>query len=67
MTNDKRLMTKEAAPLNVLTMPMTEMQSATLRNQIEQGSIINLLEFPERHRVAATLNPKSKIRNPKFN
>jgi hypothetical protein len=42
---------------------MPQMNSAALRNQIEQRLMIKLFEFSENHRVAAMLirNRKSEI------
>src|SRR6516162_2006707 len=54
---------QQTASLHFLATPMLEMDHAALRNQIEQGLIIELFEFPEGHRVIAMLNPKSEIRN----
>ena len=57
---------EQTAPLHFFGTPMVKMNSAALRNQLEQWLVVEILEFPKRHRVPATLNPKSEIRNPKF-
>jgi hypothetical protein len=52
---------EQAAALDFFPAPMLQMNSAALRNQIEQRLMIKLFEFSENHRVAAML-----IRNRKF-
>ena len=57
---------EQAAALNFFPAPMLQMNSAALRNQIEQRLMIKVFEFSEDHRVVAMLSPKSEIQNPKF-
>ena len=57
---------EQAAALNFFSAPMLQMNSAALRNQIEQRLMIKVFEFSEDHRVVAMLSPKSEIQNPKF-
>src|SRR5579885_944967 len=57
---------EQTAPLNLPAAPMLQMDCAALRDQIEKGLVIEIFELREIHRAPATLNPKFKIRNPKF-
>jgi len=57
---------EQAATLNFFPAPMLQVNSAALRNQIEQRLMIQMFEFSEDHRVVAMLSRKSEIRNPKF-
>src|SRR5206468_11442331 len=56
---------EQAAALNFFPTPMLQMNSAALRNQIEQRLMIKVFEFSENHRVVAMLirNRKSEIGN----
>lgn len=52
---------QQAAALNFFLAPMLQMNSAALRNLIEQRLMIKVFEFSEDHRVVAMLNTKSEI------
>jgi hypothetical protein len=54
---------EQAAALNFFSAPMLQMNSAALRNQIEQRLMIKVFEFSKNYRVVAMLNPKSEIGN----
>jgi hypothetical protein len=56
---------EQATTLYLFATPMPEMNSATLRNEIEQGLMIERAEFPGVHRNARCSigNRKSAIEN----
>ena len=54
---------EQAAALDFFPTPMLQVNSAALRNQIEQRLMIKVFEFSKNYRVVAMLNPKSEIGN----
>jgi hypothetical protein len=58
-----RLDAEQTTTLNFLALPMLQMNCAALRNQIEQGLMIELAKFGEFHRNDAMFNRQSKISN----
>jgi hypothetical protein len=59
-----RFDTEQAAALNLFAAPMLQMNSAALRNQIEQRLMIEAVQLIKRHR-AATLDETLRAENQK--